>query len=361
MLDGQSVYARPVGLCLGRSPGLSLHVLSLDQCPSLRFSRYTRSFGVYAPGTLMDAIKDFCAKTHVDVIFPVDEVATEFVATHRAALSRLAAPHPTPPASLLRLGLDKWALAEYLLEGGIPHPNTVLASRLAESPREFRSDHPVLLKPRVGGGGRGIRWFATPTAALDFLSKNGKDFTQYIVQECIPGHDIDCSVLCVEGEILAHTVQKAAARNDSFRPAGVIELVHDDVVLRLIRKLVQATHWGGVAHVDCRYDERDGSIKAIEINPRYWGSIYGSLRAGVNFPWLACQAALGVAFPQPAYADICFASGAATIKERRSIRVGRSHSRATYSAWRYFGSDPLPELVDVCTKILAGLWGRSLA
>jgi predicted ATP-grasp superfamily ATP-dependent carboligase len=49
---------------------------------------------------------------------------------------------------------------------------------------------------------------------------------------------------------------------------------------RLLKKL----NWKGVAMVEWKYDDYDKSIKLLEINPRFWGSLELAVRAGVNFP-----------------------------------------------------------------------------
>ena len=48
-------------------------------------------------------------------------------------------------------------------------------------------------------------------------------------------------------------------------------------------KIIGATGYSGPAHFDGRHDERDGTIKFIECNPRFWASITASLHCGVNF------------------------------------------------------------------------------
>jgi predicted ATP-grasp superfamily ATP-dependent carboligase len=55
--------------------------------------------------------------------------------------------------------------------------------------------------------------------------------------------------------------------------------------------------------VEFKRDRRDGSYRLMEINPKFWGSLDLSIAAGVEFPWLAVQAALGEpvdeTFPYP--------------------------------------------------------------
>jgi len=44
--------------------------------------------------------------------------------------------------------------------------------------------------------------------------------------------------------------------------------------------------WSGVGMVEFRIDERDGSLKLMEVNPRFWGSLQLSILSGVDFPYM---------------------------------------------------------------------------
>jgi predicted ATP-grasp superfamily ATP-dependent carboligase len=62
--------------------------------------------------------------------------------------------------------------------------------------------------------------------------------------------------------------------------------------------------WSGVAHLDFKKEKKSGKLFLIDFNPRFWGTLLGSTRAGVNFPLLACYSGMGFSFPVPAYDEI---------------------------------------------------------
>ena len=45
--------------------------------------------------------------------------------------------------------------------------------------------------------------------------------------------------------------------------------------------------------VEFKRDSRNGRYVLMEINPKFWGSLDLAIAAGVDFPWLAAQMALG--------------------------------------------------------------------
>jgi predicted ATP-grasp superfamily ATP-dependent carboligase len=57
--------------------------------------------------------------------------------------------------------------------------------------------------------------------------------------------------------------------------------------------LLQAMGWRGVAMVEFKQNSRDGSLRLMEINGRFWGSLQLAVDAGVDFPALAVEVALG--------------------------------------------------------------------
>lgn len=132
--------------------------------------------------------------------------------------------------------------------------------------------------------GAGIVFF-TNQAELEQFLRNQEDSADFIIQEFIQCYDLSCSVLCRNGEILAYTIQRGVIPGrERFQPPAGIEFVHQEQVIKNVKRLMQALKWSGIVNIDFIYDENDKQAKILEVNPRYWQSLLGSLFAGVNFP-----------------------------------------------------------------------------
>jgi D-aspartate ligase len=111
---------------------------------------------------------------------------------------------------------------------------------------------------------------------------------------------------------------------------------------------MRALEWTGVAHLDLRVDGRSGAVTVIEANPRFWGSVLGSLHAGVNFPYLTCLASLGQPFEAPGFRACRYVSGAGAVEQWLRGRLGTKYAGFGFSdtVFRYVLSDPWPTVAE---------------
>jgi D-aspartate ligase len=328
-----------------------VHVVSSDPDARVRWSRYCASFTVAAAGddaARFAALERVIERTHADVVLPVCETGVRLLQARGDELrDRVAlAPHE----GTLEIG-DKWRLAEMLRDAGLPHP----ATHLCTADHAWRRDlgtFPVLIKPRQMSGGFGIREFADPDSLGEFLAAHPELDGRCVVQAKIPGRDMGSSVLCRDGVVLAQTVQRPVrGAAHGFRTATEIEMVDHPDAARLVRRLFETLGWSGVANVDLRVDERDGSLSILEVNTRYWSSLLASHAAGVNFPQLACLAALGERFAPPRQRAQRFVQARSALRAW-SGRARRGAAPAMHETmWPYLVADPGPRLMRLWRRV----------
>lgn len=358
VVDGQSSFALAAIRCLGAAPNVDVHVLSRRRHVPAAVSRHVTSVQICEctdDEDYLTHIVSTARRVGATVCLGVDESAIGLLAQHSARLSTQLPHAPVPPVESLEIANDKWKLARFLHAHKMPHPHTVMWTPERETTVESRTiGGPVLLKPRRGGNGIGIRRFEDGDTLATYLSGQPALRQENIVQNFIAGSDIDCSVLCDRGRVVAHTIQRSFAPSGPFKPAGGIDFVEDARVLAVVSDLMAALEWHGVAHVDLRYDEHRQQLYVIEINPRFWGSLLGSLHAGVNFPYLACLVGLNAAIAAPTPTTCRFVTGSTAVHAWRHGHFGRRSAgfRLSETVFREIRKDPRPFLLELLTSCL---------
>jgi len=365
--DGDVRVALHVMHCLAQRPEVKLHSLSARKWNPCRFSRHRGAYEVRPeivdPDEYLEAVLDLARRSKVDVILPVSTIGIEFVSTHHQELSEIARISPVPDMEAFRIAGNKWSVTHLAEELDIPIPESILVTldaafyeRLAEM------EYPVLLKPARAQGGRGIHVFKTPADAQEFLETHDEEKLrdQYLIQGYVPGATMGLNVLCREGRILAYCMQQYLVA-PGFTPPTAIQFIEREDMLESGRKLVSALNWSGVANIDWRYDERDGRAKLLEVNPRFWATLVGSLVVGVNFPFLSCLAALDIPFAMPEYELGKFVKVGVAVKEMLRRPLGRNTLDGfafRETELKYVLTDPLPKLADYAADGLQSACNR---
>jgi predicted ATP-grasp superfamily ATP-dependent carboligase len=356
--DGESTQALGVLRCLAQIKNIKTYILSNDPWAPIRFSRYSTQFFSYVnekgnEGRLA-AIYHMVKKTKVDVVLPVDIQTIRLLSANCGALSKMTSIVLLPKTDAFEIAANKWLLAEWLKKNQIPCPSTLLYQTNNSFDEALSAiSFPVLIKPSVGFSGKGIELFDNPAALYSFCKKYISS-GEFIIQSFINGYDIDCSVLCQDGKILAYTIQKAFI-NGPHRfgvPAG-IDFLYDGSTYNVVKDMVEKFNWSGIVHIDLRYDEEDKQVKVIEMNPRYWGSVLGSLCAGLNFPYFACLTGLKRDLPKIVVQPKRFVGGklAINIIAKRLFHRNRKDLYFDNSIIEFLLRDPLPRVIEAYSKI----------
>lgn len=352
LLGGENILALPVIRSLGTIlPDANIHTYSPANqgTPISERSKYIHSrhyFNSWNEINFPKLLQQKIEETEADIIFPVSDESVRMLAALKEDLESLVYLPPLPALDVYDQLERKDLLADFLQENQYPCAQTM---RLKDTePDELAArQFPLMLKPISGSSGIGIQKLDNKNELIEILKNSEINRDNYILQEYIPGRDYGCSVLAIDGEIKAVTIQRVLA-NKNFGVATAIRFVRDKRILRTTEKVLKETGYSGVAHLDYRVDSRDNEPKLIDFNARFWHSLLGSKAAGIDFVFLTCLAAAGFSFEKPDYHNVTYFVGNNTLryylKEAFRFRKTNGHSSSVFTDIWDRVRDPVPEI-----------------
>jgi predicted ATP-grasp superfamily ATP-dependent carboligase len=302
--DGETTLLSNVVHSLSLVEGVKIYVLSSHKRRYFKYSidnncfkrsRFIEKFIHYKNTTPEEWIEKIDATVEdfsIDLIMPIFDVSAKRILEHINRLKNKSKLCSLPNLSNFETALRKDLLYFFLKSNNLPCPDSVVIN----SSLDYNTvclNFPLVAKPTFGfNGGMGVRFVKSMGELFDYVNKNSTDYP-VLLQKFIEGFDVTCNVLCNNGKIEAYTMQKAAlVKSVKVTPQHEFSFFHDDALLELMRDLMKALNWSGVANIDFRYDKTDNTYKVIEINPRFWLNTEASALAGVNFPYLYCLSTL---------------------------------------------------------------------
>ena len=115
-----------------------------------------------------------------------------------------------------------------------------------------------------------------------------------IAQSLIIGPDENHFKYCAyrnrNGEIQAEfMLQKLIQYPIGFGIGAATKSIFNEELLKQGRALFDSIDYLGVGSAEFKLDNRDGKLKLIELNPRYWQQNYQATACGLNFPLIQYQ------------------------------------------------------------------------
>ena len=201
---------------------------------------------------------------------------------------------------------DKFTQYHLALKAGIDVPKTVFTNKLKPIEEQISElNFPVFIKARdvniwrskVSGSKKGFV-INDKNALIDKLQFFSKEDIPVIVQEIVKSPDNQNCKICVlissSGEYkLIFTLRKIHQNPIHFGIASSAVSYVNDELTEIGKKLFTSINYKGVGSAEFKYDERDGKLKLIEINSRYWQQNALADFCGMNFPLIDYLEALG--------------------------------------------------------------------
>jgi len=291
------------GLGVGRSLGrLGICVFGFDFKKDLAYySKYMKP--VLCPHPLesqdrfVDFLVSFCsAQADRPVLFITSDSFLQVVSHYRGRLE----PHclfNLPTVELIEAISDKYRQYQLVKAAGIALPEThmIESSEQLEALKDTLT-YPVFVKGvdvsswRTNVDGRikgfGVRNRAEFMEKIVPILKNG---VKVIAQEIVEGPDTNnykyCTYFSRDGvSLLGFTLRKIRQNPIRFGVGAVIESIEYPELASAGDRLFRAIGYQGVGSAEFKLDRRDGRLKLIEINPRYWQQNALPSACGMNFP-----------------------------------------------------------------------------
>ena len=284
-----------------------------------RYGVRTAAFGRYAIGaTKYTHIIDFTAVPDLDTPETAVKTLNDFAASHRDRIlialgctddyvdllsqnKEKIDPQYIVPYIDFDL-MDRITHKEYFYdickELDIPYPKTVIF-REGDTLDGLPFDYPIIIKPSVSApywhhpfdGIKKVFIAKSRAEADEIIGKiYGAGYPEHlIIQDMIPGDDSHMYVMTaycdrdsnVRMMCLGHVLLEEHTPKGRGNHCAILTEDNPELYERF-RKFLEHVHYTGFANFDIKYDERDGSFRAFEINTRLGRSSYYVTAAGQN-------------------------------------------------------------------------------
>ena len=304
--DGEQRASLAVVRSLGRA-GYECHVVSATGRSLAGASRYAARAHRLAdplaePEDFAGGVERLVTERGIAVILPVTDASLFALLPRR---ERLAPAHlPWPKLEVVRAVADKRLVMETAPRAGIGVPRQVVLpdraafAALAKAELAF----PLIVKPArsvvEGPAGRmkvGVRLVNDRAELERALLPLSEAAYPVLLQQRIVGPGIGIFLLVWEGQTRAVFSHRRLREKP---PSGGISVYRESIaaesgLVARSRALLDAFGWQGVAMVEYKVDAATRVPYLMEINGRFWGSLQLAIDAGVDFPRLLVDLALG--------------------------------------------------------------------
>lgn len=352
--EGDTPFTLFVINSLSHFKHIKLHIASNSNHIEARYSRNISSFthfGNLNEELYLTFLQEQIREKKVKILLPLHFESISFVAKNKKKFEILGIKCIVSSLESLKTANNKWKFYSFLTENNFPVPKTDYFPSI-DSVKGL--NYPYIIKPLSGWNGGNIKWISK-ASDLNSLQDCSKQKNPIIAQQYVGGDDYCLNVICLEGKLLAYTMQKGILANSNrFQSHLGLRFMYNESIYQTIKEVVARLNWSGVANFDLRYQPNDNKFYIIEMNPRFWGLVEASERVGVNFSYLMCLLSLNKSFDRPEFKKENYISNRGILKlMQKAFTLKRSGSIAIDNhSLSYDLKDPVPKIVKYYTKAL---------
>jgi predicted ATP-grasp superfamily ATP-dependent carboligase len=233
---------------------------------------------------------EILGKDHYDVLIPVGLNSNIAASKFKSEICSLV--HCLiPDWNMMEIAANKDRTMEHARKNDVPIPETIpLVDR--------NSLNDVISFPCVVKSSDGSKEYVRYCNNKEELVANyqyllSKSRTTIICQEYVRGFGCGFFGVYKDGKLEKHFLHK---RLKEFPITGgssaVAESYFDERLLKEGMKICDSLKWNGPIMAEFKYSFKDDQYKLIELNPKLWGSLDLTIRAGVNVPEILIRLAM---------------------------------------------------------------------
>ena len=277
------------------SKGVEVHNAGTNYDSPVFSSKYSKSNFVYTDPSLSESdflldLLNILKSKKYELLIPTHSKDTYIISKNFEQISNYVS-LPLVDYEKILLANNKKKVTRLASKIGIPVPETIYPTNLRDL-EKVEIKYPVVIKILDGSGNKGLE-YAKDKAELikkyrNLVEKYNLDNTQYpIIQEKIVGYGAGTSFLFFNGNSKFFFSHKRLREypitgGPSTLRIGYRNKLMEKSALRILKEM----KWNGVAMCEFLIEKNSNIPYLIEINPRFWGSIYQPIVSGVDFPYL---------------------------------------------------------------------------
>lgn len=264
----------------------------------------------------IEALLGITRRKGIDLVIPLIDPELPVLAASANRFAELGCTALVSSPSVIRICQDKLETFKVLSRAGIGTPAT---STWKEAIARKSHRYPLFLKPRIGSAAKGNHVIHN-RAELESFGRLVKDA---IVQEFVSGTEYTMDVYTgLDGKPRCVVPRRRLeVRTGEVSKALIVKDKRIMALGKSVAKLLGTCR--GVVTVQC-FAPKDGSLKALEINPRFGGGVPLSIHAGADFPKWILEETLG---RKPRIREGGFRDDVAMLRFDDSVFVERASKR----------------------------------
>lgn len=309
VMDGNQRSALAATRSLGRK-GVDVWVGAPEDVAIAGVSRYAKRYVQYpspadSPQAFADWLEQFCRQHPGLILYPMTEITVDLCLRFSSRWE--GAILPFAPLATVDSLANKVELMQLARKVGVSVPDFRVVNPGEQLHQSEVQLFPVVLKPYKSRILLEDRWLSTAVRiprdwAECETAISSEEFTDYpyMLQKYVEGEGQGVFAIYDHGSPVAFFSHRRIREKP---PSGGVSVLSEsqsvpDSLLKPAKALLDAVGWHGVAMVEFKVTPA-GEPVLMEINTRFWGSLQLGIDAGVDFPWLLYQVAVGIRPDQP--------------------------------------------------------------